>query len=98
MSLPSQSAPRPDPQPKEAWRFEGSMKHAPCFCKPGRTADCRQVLRCISLAAITTARHACAGERTMLSRRSRRSRRKGAPWSGAAGLSAGSHHRPGHPP
>ena len=33
MSLPSQSAPRPDPKPKEAWRFEGSVKHAPAFAR-----------------------------------------------------------------
>ena len=33
MSLPSQSAPRPDPEPKEAWRFEGSVKHAPAFAR-----------------------------------------------------------------
>ena len=31
MSLPSQSATWPDPEQQEAWRFEGSVKHAPAF-------------------------------------------------------------------
>ena len=93
MSLPSQSAPRPDPEPKEPWRFEVSVAHAPALRRLKAPVDCGQLQRCLPLPTFTTACHACAGERTALSRRPRRSRRPSAPWSGGGDLSGGSSHR-----
>ena len=93
MSLPSQSAPRPNPETKEPWRFEGAVDHAPALRRLKAPVDRGQLQRCLPLPAITTACHACAGERTALSCRPRRSRRPSAPWSGGGDLSAGSSHR-----
>ena len=94
MSLPSRSAPRPDPEQKELWRFEVSVDHAPAFRRLKAPANRGQLQRCLPLPAVSTACHACAGEQTALSRRSRRSRRPSAPWSGGGDLSAGSRHGP----
>ena len=93
MSLPSQSAPRPDPEQKELWRFEVLVDHTPAFRRLKAPVDRGQLQRCLPLPTFSTACHACAGERTALSRRPRRSRRPSAPWSGGGDLSAGSHHR-----
>ena len=32
MSLPIRSVHRPDPEPKEAWRFEEAVSRAPAVC------------------------------------------------------------------
>ena len=93
MSLPSRSALRPDPEQKELWRFEVSVDHAPAFRRRKAPADRGQLQRCLPLPTFTTACHACAGERTALSRRPRRLRRPSTPWSGGGDLSAGSSHR-----
>ena len=93
MSLPSQSVPRPDPEPKELWRFEVAVAYAPALWRLKAPVDRGQLQRCLPLPTFSTACHACAGERTALSRRPRRSRRQSAPWSGGGDLSAGSHHR-----
>ena len=94
MSLPSRSAPRPDPEPKEPWSFEVFVDHTPAFRRLKAPVDRGQLQRCLPLPTVTSACLACAGERTALSCRPRRSRRPSAPWSGGGDLSAGSHHRP----
>ena len=94
MSLPSQLAPRPDPEQKELWRFEVSVDHAPAFRRRKAPADRGQLQRCLPLPTVTSACLACAGERTALSCRPRRSRRPSAPWSGGGDLSDGSRHGP----
>ena len=93
MSLSSMSVPRPDPEPKEPWRFEGAVDHAPALRRLKAPVDRGQLQRCLPLPTFTTTCHACAGERTALSCRPRRSRRPSAPWSGGGDLSAGSSHR-----
>ena len=93
MSLPSQSVPRPDPEPKELWRFEVAVAYAPALWRLKAPVDRGQLQRCLPLPTFSTTCHACAGERTALSRRPRRSRRQSAPWSGGGDLSAGSSHR-----
>ena len=57
MSLPSQSAPRPDPEPKEAWRFEGSVKHAPAFARlnaPPTAGSCCAASLCLPSPPLAT--------------------------------------------
>ena len=93
MSLPSQSVPRPDPEPKELWRFEVAVAYAPALWRLKAPVDRGQLHRCLPLPTVTSACLACAGERTALSCRPRRSRRPSAPWSGGGDLSGGSSHR-----
>jgi hypothetical protein len=94
MSLPSRSAPRPDPEQKELWRFEVSVDHTPAFWRLKAPVNRGQLQRCLPLPTVTSACLACAGERTALSCRPRRSRRPSAPWSGGGDLSDGSRHGP----
>ena len=91
MSLPSQSAPRPDPEPKEPWRFEGAVDHAPALRRLKAPVDRGQLQRCLPLPTFSTACHACAGEQTALSCRPRRWHGQLAPWSGGGDFSEESH-------
>ena len=59
MSLPSQLAPRPDPEQKELWRFEGAVDHAPALRRLEAPVDCGQLQRCLPLPTFTTA---CPGK------------------------------------
>ena len=94
MSLPSRSAPRPDPEQKELWRFEVSVDHTPAFRRLKAPVDRGQLQRCLPQPAVSAACHACSGERKALSSSPRRSRRPSAPWSGGGDLSGGSRHGP----
>ena len=95
MSLPSQSAPWPDPEQQEAWRFEGSVKHAPAFARlkaPPTAGSCCAASLCLPSPPLATPAQA-SEQRSSAGRAGRAGK---AHRSGAAGLSAGSHHRPSH--
>ena len=70
-----------------------SVDHTPAFRRLKAPVNRGQLQRCLPLPTVTSACLACAGERTALSCRPRRSRRPSAPWSGGGDLSGGSSHR-----
>ena len=57
MSLPTQSAPQPDPEPKEPGRFEGAVEHAPASRSleaPLTAGSCCAASHCLPSARLAT--------------------------------------------
>ena len=70
MSVPSQSAPHPDPEPKEPGRFEGAVKHAPASRSleaPLTAGNCCAALDCLPPAHLATPAQA-SGQRSQAGR------------------------------
>ena len=64
MSVPSQSAPHPDPEPKEPGRFEGAVKHAPASRSleaPLTAGSCCAASHCLPPAHLVTPAQAWQG-------------------------------------